>query len=284
MDKEQVKRINNVLFYIEHNLSNDLKIDELASIACYSKFHFNRIFKSIIGESVYHYIKRIRVERANYYLWATYLSIEEIAIKCGFGSISNFSYNYKKHFGISARNQRKIYNGYKDLQSDFQSTEIDVEIKTLPSMTLAYEKKIGSYDTLTPNDVINLFNWAESEHYCKSNFELIVLGYDSPYVTKEKHLRADLGLVVPDDIESQDDVSLMKLSKLTVASLKIPVDQTAEYCRNHIDMWIRKNGYESIIGVPTFYIHYNLKGNRSCIDSSECIVEICVPVKPGKKS
>ena len=66
MDKtrDYIERINKVIDYIELNLANDIQLDDLAQIACLSKFHFHRIFYSFTNESLYSFVTRLRTERS----------------------------------------------------------------------------------------------------------------------------------------------------------------------------------------------------------------------------
>lgn len=279
MYDDQIRRINSVILFIEHNLFSDLTIDELAKIACYSKFHFNRIFKSIMKESVYHYINRLRIERSNHYLWASDYSIKEIAIKCGFNTSSNFSYNYKKHFGISAKKQRDIYKYYQDIHKYHNEGDLKVELKTLPNLTFAYVKNVGDYKTLTPDGALKLFKWGKENNFCKDKFDLHVLAYDSPYITEEGLLRADLCIAVPEDTKPDGEISIMSIPYFRVASIKVPKGERINHYRDDIDAWIMDNGYETVIGIPTIYINNNLIGKNDHIDDSELELEICVVIK-----
>mgnify|MGYP000458632448 FL=1 len=58
------QRINLVLRHIEQNLDTRPDLDELARIACFSPYHFHRIFSALVGESVAAYKRRLLLERA----------------------------------------------------------------------------------------------------------------------------------------------------------------------------------------------------------------------------
>ena len=58
------QRINLVLRHIEQNLDTRPDLDELARIACFSPYHFHRIFSAMVGESVAAYVRRLLLERA----------------------------------------------------------------------------------------------------------------------------------------------------------------------------------------------------------------------------
>ena len=63
--KEYISRINKVIDYIEINITTELNLDALASTANFSKFHFHRIFKNLVGETLNKYINRVRIEKAH---------------------------------------------------------------------------------------------------------------------------------------------------------------------------------------------------------------------------
>ncbi|NCB25391.1 MAG: AraC family transcriptional regulator, partial [Bacteroidia bacterium] len=85
LNSEYIFRINRTIDYIESNIENPMTLEELATVANFSKFHFSRLFQSIVGETPFQFILRVRLEKA-----ATFIlnnnneSISEIAYKCGF--------------------------------------------------------------------------------------------------------------------------------------------------------------------------------------------------------
>jgi AraC family transcriptional regulator len=89
---EYAARFNRVLDYIQAHLPEAMDLETLASVACFSPYHFHRLFHGWMGETLHDFIFRLRVERA-----ATQLvynpgkSITEIALDCGFSSSSTFA-------------------------------------------------------------------------------------------------------------------------------------------------------------------------------------------------
>lgn len=65
---QYVSRIHKVQDYIEHNYWRNMSTKELSDVADFSKYHFNRIFKSVLHESLSHYVNRIRMEYALFML------------------------------------------------------------------------------------------------------------------------------------------------------------------------------------------------------------------------
>lgn len=104
--QEYSARINRVIDFIEANYAESLQVEELAKLAHFSRFHFQRIFKSMTGESLYQFILRIRLERAALALRNPAQSVTVVAIDCGFSSSATFARAFKKKFGVSASEWR----------------------------------------------------------------------------------------------------------------------------------------------------------------------------------
>jgi len=104
---EYIGRINRVLDYVQAHLGEDLALEKLADIACFSHFHFHRIFSSIVGETPADFVKRVRLESAAGRLVATRTgAITGIALDLGFGSSAAFARAFRAHFGMSASEWR----------------------------------------------------------------------------------------------------------------------------------------------------------------------------------
>ncbi|MGI5863666.1 MAG: AraC family transcriptional regulator [Myxococcales bacterium] len=107
---EYTARINRVLDYIENNLERSLALEELARVACFSPYHFHRVFKALIGESLYQFILRLRLERAAQQLaYQPDKSVTAVALDCGFGSSATFARAFKAAFDMSASEWRAAF-------------------------------------------------------------------------------------------------------------------------------------------------------------------------------
>ncbi len=89
--------IQPILLYIRNHIQQNITVDELAEIACFSKDHFSRVFKAITGRSPCDYMICQRIERAQYLLLTTDLAQNVIIDQTGFRSASYFSRIFKKH-------------------------------------------------------------------------------------------------------------------------------------------------------------------------------------------
>ncbi|GJM45314.1 MAG: AraC family transcriptional regulator [Gemmatimonadota bacterium] len=98
---DYVRRVNRVIDHVLDHLDETLSLDCLAQIACFSPFHFHRIFSAVQGESLHDFVKRMRLERAAALIKnGDRRSLTAIALTCGFGSSADFSKSFKKHFGF----------------------------------------------------------------------------------------------------------------------------------------------------------------------------------------
>lgn len=80
------ERIQDSIEFIRNDYGTSITLDDLAEKAFCSKYHYVRIFRSMVGESPMDYLRRYRLEKAVHEIIATKKSITEIALECGFNS------------------------------------------------------------------------------------------------------------------------------------------------------------------------------------------------------
>ena len=93
------RRLSRVLGYIEANLEGDLTLDELASIACLSRFHFARAFKAAVGKAPHQYVSVKRLALAKQLLRKNDRPLVDIALSLNFSSQANFSRAFRQMTG-----------------------------------------------------------------------------------------------------------------------------------------------------------------------------------------
>lgn len=169
---EYISRINRVQDYIEANLGGDLSLNTLAEISGFSKFHFHRIFRGIVKETLLSYINRIRMERTIFLLLHNpSMCITEVTMTLGFSESAAFSRLFKKHYGMSASEVRRIYskncqvdskNGKaisllpsynEDITNISRKEEVmlvkgNVEVRMIDEIRAIYLRHSGSYEEL----------------------------------------------------------------------------------------------------------------------------------------
>jgi len=108
-DEHGNKKMTDVYTYIRENYDKPISLDRIAKIAKMSPFAFSRFFKKNCGAGFIEYLNRVRTNKACYLLRETEYQIQDIAIECGFASISNFNKQFRKTEGISPRDFRAQY-------------------------------------------------------------------------------------------------------------------------------------------------------------------------------
>lgn len=91
--------INKVVDYIQDNLNEELRLENLSRIAYMNASYFSTFFKKYTGMNPSEYISTKRVNRAVEYLKTSNKTITEISGLCGFNNTANFNKIFKKKVG-----------------------------------------------------------------------------------------------------------------------------------------------------------------------------------------
>lgn len=105
-DERGNKRMTDVYMYIRENYFKPISLEKIAKVAKMSPFSFSRFFKNNCGAGFVEYLNRVRTNKACYLLRETEYQVHDIAMECGFASISNFNKQFRKSEGISPRDYR----------------------------------------------------------------------------------------------------------------------------------------------------------------------------------
>lgn len=180
--QEYTARINRVMDYIGANLDQEISLETLAGVANFSPFHFHRLFRALVGETLGEYIQRIRLEKAaSQLVHNPKKSITAIALDCGFSGSATFARAFKEMFQMSASEwrsgkrqqeskmrkiERKENQTIGKLGQDLTAislyidpvtnypkwrikmlnkSQIQVEVKDVPAWPIAYVRHIGPY-------------------------------------------------------------------------------------------------------------------------------------------
>lgn len=195
-------RISKVIDYIEDNIDEKLRLNELADIAMFSKYHFHRIFKNITGETLNSFIKRLRMIKAYRLLQIDKtITIKELTYSLGYNSTANFSRDFKNFHGLSPSKikssapcikERVIETNYKTLDIKYKG------IEKIPEAFVLYKKITTGYCTESiPQVFDSLFKLALDYKFMIQQF--VGIGYDDPDYTPANKCKYDACIIVKKD-------------------------------------------------------------------------------------
>jgi len=92
---------------IENQISEKLTVEQIASTVHFSKFHYQRLFREMVGDSVMEYVTKRKLTLAGKELLETDNAIVDIATKFGYDSREGFSRSFKAYMGITPGEYRK---------------------------------------------------------------------------------------------------------------------------------------------------------------------------------
>lgn len=215
-DKESAldyrKPVFKAMDYISHHLDDNPSLDEVATAAAISTFHFHRIFKTMVGETIAGFTRRLRMERAARRLLASPQSdITTLALAAGFSSSQNFAKAFRLHFAMSPSEYRQQQGGnwkskigndplpfetYDDLVmhpvTEHPGLLQRASVKQMPARRVAYMRRLGPYGKETceqaHRDLLALF--ASDEAMTPAG--TLSLYWDIPDITDETRCRTDV--------------------------------------------------------------------------------------------
>lgn len=108
-----LQRIQAGIDYIEANLESTLDIEEVAKVAAMSRWHFQRMFRAITGDTVKCYIRTRRLSNALEALLSTDQPIIDIALAAGFETQESFTRSFIANFAIAPGKFRELGETHK---------------------------------------------------------------------------------------------------------------------------------------------------------------------------
>ena len=294
---EYRRRVCLAMNFISMNLDTDLSLEVIAEAASFSVFHFHRVFKAVVGETISEFTRRLRLELAANRLLSNSLDdITQIAFDCGFSSSQNFAKAFRQHFGMTPTAYRKSKTGNKiskgenalSLQAMYNSdtvflnlsknerrTTVNAEVREMPEYNVAYVRKMGAYGKETCEQAFGeLMQWAGPKGYLSSGAMLGVY-WDNPEVTPPEKCRVDACVSVPKGTipEGQIGVQLISGGPYAVCHFEIKTDSFQQAWVDAFT-WLVSNGYECD-DKPCYELYHN---NAEEHPEGKWIFDICIPL------
>ena len=165
MKRTDIAVVNQGVDLIFDNIHEKITVDGIAERCCFSRYYYNRLFKSVTGENIYGYVKRLRLEIAAFQLIRfPHVSITRVAADLGYSS-SNFAVLFKGRYGVSpsrfrqnpglplGHRGRSVLSRIRALQENKPETllrDMDrrISFETIPDLKLMYRRFKGGFHEL----------------------------------------------------------------------------------------------------------------------------------------
>jgi len=311
---EYTVRINRVQDFVKSNLDGDLSLDRLADVACFSKFYFNRVFKSIAGESLNDYVNRARVEASAFSLIRNlHKPITTIAYDKGFSSPAVFSRAFKGRYAVTpsqwriaqskqsnickvdsntCKESRKshLYIDSHTQQPTWRinmnsSSAINIEVLNMPDIPIAYVRHRGAYDPMDKALFQGLFaklmTWAVPAGLFNPPVTKAMTVYSSghPSITEPENLCVDACISIVQDVAVSGEIGKRVIPGGRYAVVRLheaTLEQCAVAWSEMFDHWLPESGYEP--GDGAYYCNHLNDPEQHPHNLHS--VEMYLPVKP----
>lgn len=205
---EYRRRINRLTEYINDHLGEQIDVGMLASESGFSMWHFHRITRAFLGEPLWAYIVRMRLENAARLLRHSELTVSEIAYRVGYDVPSSLSKAFRQTYGISPSQYRKSKNFsiMRPMQVN-PDLDISMEVRHVEDCDIIYIRLTGAYGTLDyPGTWRRLWPYLLENGITDWCPDFICVFYDDPKVTEPSRLRTDVCFTTPRPLPEKGEI------------------------------------------------------------------------------
>lgn len=306
---EYRKRINAAIDFIQANLQQNPVLEEVAKAAHLSPFHFHRIFKLVVGETVADFTRRIRLEKAaGKFFYKKDRTVTQVAIELGFSSSQNLAKAFKQHFDLTptaiksltsrdalqellkqkSKNGNSLHKDGNAVNSHKHYAESSTEtlnredkamkmtISEFAARQVIYKRLIGVYGSGIGEAFVELHRFARARQLPIA--EPVYLIWDNPEITPPEKCRADACITMTDAVANVSPYNSQAIPAGTYAFVRAVVKQEREFdtAWEQLFQQILDRGYQPE-DLPCFTIVHHASSDplNGVFD-----VSFCAAVKP----
>jgi AraC family transcriptional regulator len=255
------ERILRVLIHIQRHLDEPLELNELAAMAYFSPFHFHRIFRGLVGESVMEHIRRLRLERAVLRLRDTGRSILDIALEAGYETHESFTRAFRSQFGLAPSSAREgislkktdgllsgVHYQPRGEIPKFQpltqgGAAMEMKIVRREPTRVAFVRHIGPYEDCG-EAWGKLCAWAGRRGLLGPQTTVIGISYDDPEITPPEKIRYDACVTVAESVGPEGEIGVQTLrgGDYAMTLHRGPYEKLAETFGRIFGQWAPQSG------------------------------------------
>lgn len=275
-------RIGKVVAWMSTRLDQPLTLAQLAEVGHFSPWHFHRIYRGQMGETVTGTLRRLRLHRAASELLDSPRSITEIARRAGYGSVAAFTRAFGSTYRCTpgAFRQRRAAPPDAGPAASHPLVEdlhmYTAEITTLAPIRVVALPHRGDYQQIgTAFD--RLMGWAGRNGLFGPDTRSFGVYYDAPSETPVDELRADACLQVPANAPLEDGMRWIEIAggrhaTVTHTGPYAELERAYDWLFRH---WL-PNSFEEAGDAPVYEEYLN---DPSSLPPSEWKTAINLPLK-----
>jgi len=288
MSKQAVKhyanRMNRVYDYIQTHIHDDLSVEKLSEVACFSKFHFHRQFSTYTGMTVGKFVLMQRLKRASQQLvYNQTMRIIDIALEANFESPEAFSRAFKNTFGQTPSQFRQSPN-WQNWRTQYAQPIIErnlimnINLVEFDHTLIAVLEHKGPAENIEHS--LNTFRqWRKTTPYSPvDTYKSFGLVYDDPDTVEPAKFRFDLcaevNEVIPDNAQGLINKAI-PAGKCAVLRHAGSLTTIGDKVRHLYCNWLPNSG-EELRDFPCFFHYTNLNGE---VPEDELITDIYLPLQ-----
>ena len=252
------ERVQRVLVHIENHLEGPLALEDLARVAHFSPYHFHRIFRGMVGESVKEHVRRLRLERAARRLRFTDETVTMIALDSGYQTPESFTRAFDAMFGESPSGFRQ---SSRDLTAPARERTpgppLDVRIERIGPLRLAFVRHVGPYDEVGIAWG-KLMSWAGRRGLLGPGMKMMGVVHDDFEITPPETLRYDAALPVDESVQPSGELGIQTLEprEYAAATHRGPYTALGETYARLCGEWLSASGRE-LLTAPALEFYHN---------------------------
>jgi AraC family transcriptional regulator len=272
-------RLARVAAHIASHLDAPLDVERLAAVACFSPFHFHRIYSAMTGETVADTIRRCRLQRAALQLVGTQKPIVTIARAAGYGSVAAFARAFAATHGLPPGAFRKRGEPpLRNVVAMFKGGSVmtyAVSIETLPARRLLALRHAGSYDGLG-DAFCRLRDWAETHGLAGSEARTFAIYLNDCFDAPPETLLTEVCMTVPPQTRREGDYRTIDLpgGRHAVLHYRGPYSDMNGAWRWLYGDWLPRSG-EEVADRPAFDAYLN---DPRAVPPAQLRTDLCLPL------
>nr|WP_186320575.1 AraC family transcriptional regulator [Fictibacillus phosphorivorans] len=284
--------IQRTLDYIEENLQERITLEELAELACFSPFHYHRVFQFLVGESVMEYVRKRRLSHAAQRLLQSDEKVIDIAFDLGFQYHESFNRAFKKYYGQSPREYRSAtvhpaslhQKAYLNMSRYIGGMNMEMKLIKKPALhIIGYDLNTRNTDGENNREIPKFW-----QHYIQNNLGAKIpnplyknqeLGLCTEYNTTTGEFVYMIGMEVAEGTPAPEDMSYRTFPEMEYAVFTTPKASEENFVPSIQQTWVEifskwfpDSGYEHD-GKVEFELY-----DQRCYGQENKQIDIYIPV------